>query len=54
MKSNGLVDRGPGGGVIPYQTRVQQFSLNVNQSTGAISNFVLQNTILLTKDGQSF
>ena len=50
----GLVDRGPGGGVIPYQTRVQQFSLNVNQSTGAISDFVLQNTILLTKDGQSF
>lgn len=45
----GLVDRGPGGGVIPYQTRVQQFSLDVNQSTGAISNFVLKKTILLTK-----
>ena len=46
----GLVDRGPGGGVIPYQARVQQFSLEVDPSTGGISNFVLKKTILLTKN----
>jgi hypothetical protein len=50
----GLADRGPGGGVIPYQTRIQQFSLDVNEGTGAISNFVLKKTILLTKDGKPF
>lgn len=49
-----LADRGPGGGVIPYQTRVQKFSLDVNPTTGAISNFNLLETILLTKDGSSF
>jgi hypothetical protein len=37
----GLADRGPGGGVIDYKTRVQKFSLDVNQKTGAISNFKL-------------
>jgi hypothetical protein len=50
----GLVDRGPGGGLIPYQARVQQFSLEVERSTGAISNFVLKKTILLTKNGKPF
>jgi hypothetical protein len=49
----GLVDRGPGGGVIPYQARVQQFSLEVDPSTGAISSFVLKKTILLTKNGKA-
>lgn len=41
----GLVDRGPGGGLISYETRVQKFSLDFNQSTGAISNFNLLETI---------
>jgi hypothetical protein len=49
-----LADRGPGGGVIPYQTRLQKFSLDVNPTTGAIGNFNLLETILLTKDGSSF
>lgn len=46
-----LGDRGPGGGVISYETRVQQFSLGVNQTTGAISNFQLQQTIKFSNGG---
>lgn len=44
----GLVDRGPGGGVISYETRVEKFSLNVDPITGAISNFNLLQTIPFT------
>jgi hypothetical protein len=50
----GLSDRGPGGGVYDYFTRVQKFTLDVNPQTGAISNFNLLQTILFTKDGQNF
>ena len=32
-----LSDRGPGGGVLDYQTRVQKISLDVNPLTGQIS-----------------
>ncbi|MBE9003601.1 esterase-like activity of phytase family protein [Fortiea sp. LEGE XX443] len=49
-----LADRGPGGGVIDYNTRVQKFSLDVDQNTGAISNFQLLDTILFTQNGQNF
>jgi hypothetical protein len=41
----GVADRGPGGGVIAYGTRVQKFTLSVDPVTGAISNFQLQATI---------
>src|SRR5262249_18469159 len=48
----GLADRGPGGGVLPYETRVQKFKVNVDNKAGAISNFRLQATILFrTSDG---
>jgi|LakMenEpi03Aug12_release.lakeMendotaPanAssembly.Ray.scaffolds.fasta_scaffold05534_7 hypothetical protein len=40
-----LSDRGPGGGVLNYQTRLQRFTLDVDPSSGAISNFVIQDTI---------
>lgn len=50
----GLPDRGPGGGVISYNTRVQKFSLDVDQNTGAIGNFQLLDTILFTKNGENF
>lgn len=51
----GLGDRGPGGGVIEYNTRVQKFSLTVNPNTGAISDFTLLETILFeTADGNNF
>lgn len=41
----GLPDRGPGGGLVSYETRVQKFSLAVDNTTGAISNFQLLDTI---------
>ncbi len=50
----GLPDRGPGGGVISYDTRVQKFSLDVDSNTGAIGNFKLLDTILLTNNGNSY
>ena len=50
----GLSDRGPGGGTISYDTRLNRFSLDVNPSTGAISNFAVQETILFRNGTQSF
>ena len=50
----GLVDRGPGGGTIAYETRVQKFSLNVNNTTGAIGSFNLLDTILFKNNGNSY
>ncbi|MBL8277664.1 MAG: esterase-like activity of phytase family protein [Pelomonas sp.] len=47
----GLSDRGPGGGVLPYDTRVQRFTLNVNPVTGAISNFQIVQTVKFTDAG---
>lgn len=44
----GLSDRGPGGGTLPYETRVQRFSLDVNAQTGAISNFRVTQTVRFT------
>jgi hypothetical protein len=41
-----LSDRGPGGGTLDYATRVQRFTLDVNSSTGAISNFQIQQTVI--------
>ena len=35
----GVSDRGPGGGVIKYDTRMQRFTIDINGTTGAISNF---------------
>jgi hypothetical protein len=47
----GLSDRGPGGGTISYDTRVQRFTLDINPATGAISNFQVVETILFTNGG---
>lgn len=44
----GLSDRGPGGGLISYDTRVQRFTLDVNPATGAISNFQIAQTVKFT------
>lgn len=49
----GLSDRGPGGGTLSYGTRVQRFSLNINQTTGAISNFQIKQTIVFNNAGNS-
>ena len=45
-----LSDRGPGGGTLPYGTRVQRFTLDV-ASNGAISNFQVAETILFRVGG---
>jgi len=42
----GLSDRGPGGGSLDYQTRVQRFRLKVDKETGAISGFNIRETII--------
>ena len=48
----GLSDRGPGEGQISHVPRVQQFSIQLNRSTGEISNFQLNDTLLFkTADG---
>ncbi|AGY59314.1 esterase-like activity of phytase family protein [Gloeobacter kilaueensis] len=44
----GEPDRGPGGGVISYENRIQKFTLDIDLKTGAISNFQLVKTIPLT------
>ncbi len=49
----GVSDRGPGGGTLPYETRVQRFTLDVDRATGRISNFQIQATIKFTSQGQA-
>ena len=44
----GVADRRPGGGVIPYQTRVEQFDINIDPQTGAINGYQLLKTIPFT------
>lgn len=48
-----LSDRGPGGGFLPYDTRLQRFTIDINMSTGAISNFQVAQTIKLSSGGSS-
>lgn len=47
----GVSDRGPGGGTLSYDTRVQQFSINVDPNTGAIASFNIVQTIKFTDAG---
>jgi len=47
----GLSDRGPGGGTLSYNTRVQRFTLNVDPTTGAISAFHIADTVVFTMGG---
>lgn len=47
----GLSDRGPGGGTLPYATRLQRFTLDVDAGTGAISNFRITQTVLFSAGG---
>lgn len=46
-----LSDRGPGGGTISYETRIQRFTIDVNATTGAIGNFQVQQTVKFTANG---
>ncbi|MBN8441078.1 MAG: esterase-like activity of phytase family protein [Thauera sp.] len=47
----GLSDRGPGGGTLSYDTRVQRFTLDINAATGAISNFRIAETVIFRSAG---
>ncbi|MGE0860377.1 MAG: esterase-like activity of phytase family protein [Gammaproteobacteria bacterium] len=47
----GLSDRGPGGGTLNYETRVQRFTLDIDHVTGAISNFQVAQTIRFSDGG---
>ena len=47
----GLSDRGPGGGTLSYDTRVQRFTIDIDPITGAISNFRIVQTIKFTNGG---
>ncbi len=46
----GVSDRGPGGGTLPYETRVQRFTLDI-AANGAISNFAIAETVLFKDNG---
>ena len=46
----GLSDRGPGGGTISYDTRVQKFTLDINQTSGAISNLKITQTVVFKNE----
>ncbi len=46
----GLSDRGPGGGTLPYETRVQRFTVDVG-ANGSISNFQVVETIKFSNAG---
>lgn len=42
----GLSDRGPGGGTLHYETRVQRFRLKIDERTGAIKGFKILKTVI--------
>ena len=46
----GLSDRGPGGGTLSYDTRVQRFKVKIDKKTGAISKFKIVETIIFTDE----
>ncbi len=50
----GLSDRGPGGGTLNYDTRVQRFTLDVDMNTGAIANFQVAQTVKFMNGASSF
>jgi hypothetical protein len=47
----GLSDRGPGGGTLPYDTRMQRFTLDSDAATGAIANFKVVETVKFSSGG---
>ena len=45
-----LPDRGPGGGTIGYDTRVQRFEIKIDERTGAVKRVYLDKTIKLKRE----
>jgi len=50
----GLSDRGPGGGTLDYDTRVQRFTIDINPASGAISKFQVKETVKFTGPAGTF
>lgn len=50
----GVSDRGSGGGTLPYETRVQRFTLEVDASSRAISNLQVVQTLKFSDNGLAF
>jgi hypothetical protein len=48
-----LSDRGPGGGTLPYETRIHKFKIDVDPASGAISNFQVLKTLIFRKGGSA-
>src|SRR5262245_28578829 len=48
-----LSDRGAGGGTLPYETRLQKFTVDVD-ANGKISNYQVTKTIRFTRKGKPF
>jgi hypothetical protein len=46
-----LSDRGPGGGTLHYETRVQRFRIDVDPVSGAISNFQVLQSLIFRRGG---
>ena len=44
-----LSDRGPGGGTLPYETRVHRFTIEIDSQTGQISSFQILDTLIFRK-----
>ena len=48
-----LSDRGPGGGALHYETRVQRFRLKIDRATGAISGFKILKTVIFKDESRN-
>jgi hypothetical protein len=48
-----LSDRGPGGGALHYETRVQRFRLKIDRATGAISGFKILKTVIFKDESRA-
>lgn len=48
-----LSDRGPGGGTLHYETRLQRFELDIDPVSGAISNFQVLHTTIFRRGGSA-
>jgi hypothetical protein len=46
-----LSDRGPGGGTLHYDTRIQRFKIDVDPDSGAIANFQILQTLVFRQGG---
>lgn len=49
----GLSDRGPGGGALHYEPRVQRFRLKIDRKTGAISGFTILKTVIFKDESHN-